>query len=184
MNAASMQKPEGDKVLERQGLAALTFTLHWSDGRVAHEDEMHVEQFSVFREADFLPTEIGVRLVGMRAGDSAQATLPAGEVTGAWDAARQVSGSPSRFDRAYRSGLEVEPHYGRFYPRGILHGLQGIVQEAVEPVGLVTQWLQQAGFDQLHTFSSRGWPRPEGDPHSGNVAKADPVYAVWGLKST
>ncbi len=58
MNAASMQKPEGDKVLERQGLAALTFTLHWSDGRVAHEDEMHVEQFSVFREADFLPTEI------------------------------------------------------------------------------------------------------------------------------
>ena len=416
MNAASMQKPEGDKVLERQGLAALTFTLHWSDGRVAHEDEMHVEQFSVFREADFLPTEIGTRLAGMRAGDSAQATLPAGEVTGAWDAARQISGSPSRFDRAYRRGLAVEPRYGRFYPRGIFHGLQGILQEAVEParitaldeqtmrvdlnhplarfpikvvcqvdqilpgsdmrggrcsspldelarypgfaapvqegldtrfgddehgmarmderedtlfysnsrlvqhldaraletvnalharllpgeadvldlmasydshlqgcslrnlhalgmnaeelkanhsataqvvqdlnrentlpfddasldavvctasveylvqprrvfaevlrvlrpggvfvstfsnrwfpgkaiqvwgelheferVGLVTQWLEQAGFDKLHTFSSRGWPRPEGDPHSGNVAKSDPVYAVWGLKST
>ena len=100
MNAVIKQKPEQDKVLQSQGLAALTFTLHWSDGSVAHEDEMHVEKFSVWREADFLPAEIGAKLVGMRAGDSAQATVPAGEVTGAWDAARQVSGCSSRFDRA------------------------------------------------------------------------------------
>ena len=114
MNAVINQKPEQDKVIQSEGLAALTFSLHWSDGKVAHEDEMHVEKFSVWREADLLPTEIGAKIVGMRAGDSAQARLPAGEVTGAWDAARQVSGSPSRFDRAYRRGLEVEPRYGRF----------------------------------------------------------------------
>lgn len=133
MNAVINQKPEQDKVIQSQGLAALTFTLHWSDGRVAHEDEMHVEKFSVWREADFLPAAIGSRIVGMRAGDSAQVTLPAGEVTGTWDAARQVSGSPSSFDRAYRRGLDVEPRYGRFYPQGFFHGLQGIVREALEP---------------------------------------------------
>ncbi len=83
MNASSIEKPGEDKVLESQGLAAVTFTLLWSDGRAEHEDEMHVEKFSVWREADFLPAEIGSRLVGMRAGDSAQAALPAGEVTGA-----------------------------------------------------------------------------------------------------
>jgi hypothetical protein len=43
--------------------------------------------------------------------------------------------------------------------------------------------LQQAGFGSLHTFSSRGWPRPESDPHAGKVAVSDPVYAVWALKS-
>jgi hypothetical protein len=139
MNAVSIQKPEGDKVLESQGLASLTFTLHWSDGRAVHEEEMHLETFSVFREADFLPTEIGARIAGMRAGDSAQATLAAGEVTGDWDAAREISGSPSRFGRDYRRGLHVEPRYGRFYPQGIFHGLQGIVQEAVEPARITVK---------------------------------------------
>jgi hypothetical protein len=38
-----MQNLEEDKVLESQGLAAMTFTLNWSDGRATHEDEMHVE---------------------------------------------------------------------------------------------------------------------------------------------
>ena len=89
----------------------------------------------------------------MRAGDSAQATLPAGEVTGAWDAVRQVSGSPSRFDRGYRRGLEVEPHYGRFYPRGIFHGLQGIVREALEPARITALDKQTMRVDQNHPLA-------------------------------
>ena len=153
MNAVSMQKPDGDRVLESQGLASLTFTLHWSDGRAVHEEEMHVDNFSVFREADFLPTEIGTQLTGMRAGDSAQATLPAGEVSGAWDAVREVSGSSSRFDRAYRPGLVIEPHYGRFYPRGIFHGIQGIVREAMEPARITMLDEQTMHVDLNHPLA-------------------------------
>jgi len=153
MNAVIKQKSEQDKVLQSQGLAALTFTLYWSDGSVAHEDEMHVEKFSVWREADYLPAEIGAKLVGMRAGDSAQATVPAGELTGAWDAARQVSGSPSRFDRAYRRGLEVEPRFGRFYPQGIFHGLQGIVREALEPARITELDEQTMRVDLNHPLA-------------------------------
>lgn len=133
MNATSMHKLETDKRLDSQGLAALTFALHWSDGRAQHEDEMHLEKFSVWREADFLPAAIGAKLAGMRVGDAAQAALSAGEVTGARDAARQVSGSPSGFDRTYRRGLDVEPRLGRFYPQGYFHGFSEIVREAVEP---------------------------------------------------
>jgi len=153
MNAVINQKPEQDKLIQSQGLAALTFTLHWLDGSVEHENEMHVDKFSVWREADFLPVEIGAKLVGMRAGDSAQARLPAGEVTGAWDAARQVSGSPSRFDRVYRRGLEVEPRYGRFYPQGIFHGLQGIVREALEPARITALDEQAMRVDQNHPLA-------------------------------
>ena len=64
MHTISMQKLEGDKVLESQGLAAMTFTLNWSDGRATHEDELHVEKFSVWREADFLPADIGQKITG------------------------------------------------------------------------------------------------------------------------
>ena len=79
-------------------------------------------------------------------------------------------------------GVFVSTFSNRWFPGKAIQ-VWGELHE-FERVGLVTQWLQQAGFDKLHTFSSRGWPRPEGDPHSGNVAKSDPVYAVWGLKST
>ena len=114
MNATSIQIAEEDKVLDSQGLAAVTFTLLWSDGRAEHEDQMHVEKFSVWREADFLPAAIRSGIIGMRAGDSADAALSVGEVTGCWDAARQVVGSPSGFDRNYRRGLDVEPRLGRY----------------------------------------------------------------------
>jgi FKBP-type peptidyl-prolyl cis-trans isomerase 2 len=153
VNAVIKQKREQDKVLQNHGLASLIFTLHWSDGRAAHEEEMHVENFSVFREADFLPPEIGTRLVGMRAGDSAQATLPAGEVTGAWDGVREVSGSTSRFDRSYLRGIEVEPRYGRFYPQGIFHGLEGIVREALEPARITALDEQTMRVDLNHPLA-------------------------------
>jgi SAM-dependent methyltransferase len=133
MKATRMESLEEDKALDSQGLASVTFSLHWSDARAEHEDEMHVEKFSVWREADFLPAPIGPKITGMHAGDTVAAEVTAGEVTGAWDAGRQVSGSASGFDRVYRRGLDVEPRVGRFYPQGFFHGFPEIVREAVEP---------------------------------------------------
>jgi len=128
-----MQNLEEDSVLQSQGLASVTFSLHWSDGVAEHEDRMHVEKFSAWRDADLLPAPIAARVAGMRAGDTARAGLAAGEATGAWDPARELAGTPADFDRDYRRGLHVDPGYGRFYPQGFFHGLQGIVHEAVEP---------------------------------------------------
>ncbi len=134
MNAIPKPEPaRADTVLESHGLAAVTFSVQWSDGHASHEDEMHVEKFSVWREADFLPPQIGQRMAGMHAGDSVHCELPAGELTGTWDAARQFSASPSGFDRHYQRGLEVVPRLGRFYPQGFFHGCSGIVREAREP---------------------------------------------------
>ena len=153
MNAISMLKPEDDKVLESQGLAAMTFTLNWSDGRATHEDEMHVEKFSVWREADFLPADIGPKITGMHAGGYVQAALPAGELTGAWDAGRQFSADSSGFDRHYRRGLEVEPRCGRFYPQGFFHGAHGVVREALEPARVVALDSETMHVDLNHPFA-------------------------------
>jgi len=153
MNGSSMQSPDKDAVLDSQGLAAVTFTLHWSDGRADHEDEMHVEKFSVWREADFLPAAIASRVVGMRAGDSARAAVPAGEVTGVWDAGQQLTGSPSGFERGYRRGLDVEPRYGRFYPQGFFNGFREIVREAVAPARITALDEHSMRADLNHPFA-------------------------------
>ena len=153
MKATRMESLEEDKALDSQGLASVTFSLHWSDARAEHEDEMHVEKFSVWREADFLPAPIGPKIPGMHAGDTVAAEVTAGEVTGAWDAGRQVSGSASGFDRVYRRGLDVEPRVGRFYPQGFFHGFPEIVREAVEPARITKLDEQGMRVDLNHPLA-------------------------------
>jgi hypothetical protein len=133
MEAGTRHRIDEKQVLGGHGLASATFTLQWADAVAGHEEEMHVENFSVWREADFLPPAIGARIAEMRAGDLADAQTAAGEATGTWDAAQELAGSPSGFDRSYRRGLHVEPRNGRFYPRGFFHAFRGIVREGIEP---------------------------------------------------
>ncbi len=157
MNAIDIRNtidgPEEAKVLGNQGLAAMTFTLKWSDSGAAHEDEMHVEKFSVWREADFLPAELGLKIPGMRVGDRAQAALAAGEYTGVWRPARQFSATPGNFDRHYRRGLAVEPRCGRFYPQGFFHGSHGVVREALQPARITALDSQTMRVDLNHPLA-------------------------------
>lgn len=52
-----------------------------------------------------------------------------------------------------------------------------------ERVGLVLDQLIHNGrFDQLNSWSMRGWPRPTDDRYADQVADSDPIYAVWGSR--
>jgi SAM-dependent methyltransferase len=79
--------------------------------------------------------------------------VPAGEVTGAWDAQCQVSGDPSGFDRTYRHGLAITPRVGRFYPQGFFHGFSNIVRAAVEPARITALDIQTMHVDLNHPFA-------------------------------
>ncbi len=50
-----------------------------------------------------------------------------------------------------------------------------------ERMGLILEYFQLDGrFTDLHTYSVRGLERPVHDKYYGQIAFADPVYAVWG----
>lgn len=52
-----------------------------------------------------------------------------------------------------------------------------------ERMGLVLEYfLLGNGFEDLHTWSIRGLPRPEDDKYADRLLVSDPVYAVWGAK--
>jgi hypothetical protein len=52
-----------------------------------------------------------------------------------------------------------------------------------ERMGLVLEYFRQAQvFDDLHTYSMRGLPRPHGDKYYPEIIYSDPLYAVWGRK--
>ena len=49
-----------------------------------------------------------------------------------------------------------------------------------ERLGLVLEYFRDGGFSGLGTETARDWPRPPDDPHAGQFAFADPLFAVWG----
>ena len=136
-----------EAVLDGHGLASAILTLSWSDDRALHEEQSYIEKFSVWREADLLPPDIGLKIPGMRAGDRAQATLKPGEVTDIWEPTRQISTHPSRFNRHHRRGLKVEPRRGRFYPQAFFQGFQGIFKDAAEPARITELTRERLDID-------------------------------------
>lgn len=54
-----------------------------------------------------------------------------------------------------------------------------------ERMGLVLDYFLRAGlFEDLHTLSERGWPRPPdpADRYVDRLSTADPLFAVWGRR--
>lgn len=53
-----------------------------------------------------------------------------------------------------------------------------------ERMGLVLEYFRRAGgFESLATESVRGLPRPADDKYAAELAKSDPVFAVWGRRA-
>ena len=52
-----------------------------------------------------------------------------------------------------------------------------------ERIGLVLEYFFENGlFENLHSYSLRGLPRPQNDKYADRLPLSDPVYAVWGTR--
>lgn len=153
MNSMATSTHNEAQILDEHGLASVTFTVKWSDERASHEDQLHVEKFSVWREADILPPAIGQNIPGMRAGEQAQAEIRPGAVIDAWQPGRQIATKPARFNRHHRRGLQVQPRVGRFYPQGFFQGVHGIFKDALEPSRITTLTQEQLELDLNHPLA-------------------------------
>ena len=69
----------------------------------------------------------------------------------------------------------------RWFPPKVVRVWEGVHE--FERMGLVLEYFHRAGgFTNLETWSIRGLPRPLDDKYAGQLAHADPIYAVWGEK--
>ncbi|MRR49542.1 MAG: class I SAM-dependent methyltransferase [Rhodocyclaceae bacterium] len=75
-------------------------------------------------------------------------------------------------------GLFVVSFSERWFPTKAI-GLW-LQLQPFERLGLVLDWLRQAGFTDLSSESLRGWPRPPGDIYINRTPFSDPLYAAWG----
>ncbi|PUB90304.1 MAG: methyltransferase type 11 [gamma proteobacterium symbiont of Ctena orbiculata] len=142
-----------NRELDDHGLAAVTLTANWSDGRASHEDHLHVDRFSVFREADSLPEEIACAIAGMHEGDRVSTSHPARYGIEAWSESHMQTATPRHFDSHHRRGLVVEPRLGRFYPQGFFHSIPGIFEDAVIPARIIDLTPDRMAVDFNHSMA-------------------------------
>jgi SAM-dependent methyltransferase len=78
-------------------------------------------------------------------------------------------------------GYLVVTFSNRWFPPKAIHLWMELHE--FERMGLVLEYFMQTQvFDDLHTYSMRGLPRPHGDKYFPEFPYSDPLYAVWGRK--
>lgn len=78
-------------------------------------------------------------------------------------------------------GLFINTFTNRWFPAKAIN-LWGDLHE-FERLGLVMEYyLQAGGYQDVHTWSQRGLPRPTDDRHFHISPWSDPLYAVWASK--
>jgi SAM-dependent methyltransferase/FKBP-type peptidyl-prolyl cis-trans isomerase 2 len=76
-------------------------------------------------------------------------------------------------------GLFIHTFSNRWFPPKVIKIWTELMEW--ERPGLVLEYFLRSGaYDQLQTFSARGWPRPATDRYFPQVPLSDPVFAVWG----
>ncbi len=90
----------------------------------------------------------------------------------------------SEVGRVLRSGGRfVVTFSDRWFPPKVVRIWQEL--HPVERMGLVLEYFRQTGrFSELATESFSGWPRPLDDKYYPQRGRSDPVYAVWGIRTT
>jgi len=65
----------------------------------------------------------------------------------------------------------------------VLSGIGTLPPDSPDDPLRVAYLRHEPRFQELETFSLRGFPRPADDPHAGESPLSDPVHAVWGRRA-
>ncbi len=156
-------------------LATMDFRVSWEHDGIRHTDCRHAQRVNFWR--DILPADLceimrqqpGIRSVGLE--------FQPGQVLTAHNPAVIFRVPRTDVEKRWFSEIEIEPRYGRFYPRGILRGVPGVFRENIQPfrcAGLETEWL---AADFNHPLSGKNLAvevaiqdlRPKFEEHGGTT---------------
>jgi SAM-dependent methyltransferase len=107
-----------DKTIARLSLAVEYTSLY---GR--HRDILYFDQFHIWSDADFLPMQMQLKLIGKRAGYKERFCFSKGALIKANDVCDLHTIKNQDFNRHAQHNLSIEPRLGRFYPAAWFNGI-------------------------------------------------------------
>ena len=114
-----------------ESLASIEFSLKWEKNGIKHEDRYYAHRVNFWR--DILPPGIREEVMGASAGDHIAQSFGPGEIITPPSRREIHRVAHKDIDGLLTDGRSGRPRYGRFYPRGILHGVTGVFRGNIEP---------------------------------------------------
>lgn len=134
LEEAAASGTAGRTPLERttgRDFAAIEFALHWQSEHARHNDLCVANQLNLWR--DWFPPELEAAVVDKPVGHAETVAFAPGRLVPAYEAALCPTIEDRRFQRRVMDGRPVEPHAGRFYPKGLIAGVRDITSDDVTP---------------------------------------------------
>lgn len=134
LEEAAASGTAGRALLDRttsRDFAAIEFGLHWQSDEARHSDLYVANQLNMWR--DYFPDALHAALIDQPVGHVATMEFAPGELAPAHEAFLCPTVDARRFERRVINGRTLEPHAGRFYPKGLIAGVRDITSDDLTP---------------------------------------------------
>jgi hypothetical protein len=130
--------------------AHIKLEARWANDIGQHKAVQHFSKFSVSRDTDHMPDPIMEDIIDQPVGEGGLHNFKEGELVPAWQDSQLISVPAKNFDGRLRSGQTIQPHTGRYYPQGMITGVDGLFRSNMFPTRLVEKKDEQMTFDFNH----------------------------------
>jgi SAM-dependent methyltransferase/FKBP-type peptidyl-prolyl cis-trans isomerase 2 len=117
--------------INSDSIVDLIFYLKWKSSAASHTDGYQANQVNLWR--DLLPPMLVEAMIDKKAGEQLQVPFKNADIVAAFTDQNLFDVKNNQFDRRFRQGVVIEPRLGRFYPRGMLKGVDGVFRANVQP---------------------------------------------------
>jgi SAM-dependent methyltransferase len=156
-------------------LAAMDFCLSWEHNGIRHTDCLHAQQVNFWR--DILPSPLCETMAREPHTSSTRLAFVPGQALPVRSDAAVHRVSHHAVECRKAAGAEIVPRFGRFYPRGILHGVAGVHRENLQPFRCIGVDSERLLADFNHPLSGMGFSvgvgirevRPKFEEHGGTA---------------
>jgi SAM-dependent methyltransferase/FKBP-type peptidyl-prolyl cis-trans isomerase 2 len=131
----------------------LIYCLKWKSDVVWHTECYQASRVNIWR--DLPPPMLVDALMGKRTGERLQVPLKSKDIVAAFSDRNLFKVKNNQFDRQFRKGVVTEPRLGRFYPKGLLRGVDGIFRANLQPFRCVGLDNDQITIDFNHPLAGK-----------------------------
>jgi len=136
-----------------EAMAALRLDLHWASEAARHTDSLFAGKLNLWR--DLFPPELEQQIMGQRVGHRASHGFAPGELVPGPQERQLRPLRNAQFDRRFTGRGTIQPRAGRFYPRGMLEGVEGVFRADRQPFRIAEVTGESLLADLNHPLSGR-----------------------------
>ena len=136
--------------VENNSLVSLKLTAKWQDKSNEHFAIHYFHKFNIWRDIDLLPQQLIDDIIQKTVGEGTWHSFLADEIIASLDKNKLFTIPEKNFIGRFRNGQAIIPKVGRFYPRGMIDGIDNIFHEDILPLRIISIDNEQILVDCNH----------------------------------